>query len=620
MARTNPARRQALVDAAIEVLAAQGARGLTFRAVDVAAGVPTGTASNYFPNRDALLFQAGERVYERLGAGAEQVVVDDDEPRDRTLMVRLMVETVERIVTYRTGFLALLELRLEATRRPELREVLSARVQADLASNVAIHEAWRMPGDAVTVRVLYQALNWLAVDALTLPELLDGAALRQCVTEAVERIPPAHGRMTEHPLQRRTVRVLLISQVLAGAGFAAGVTVGALLAEDMLGSTGSAGIPVALMTVGSVLTAVGVGRISHHRGRRPGLATGYVVGALGGFGVVIAAALDSPALLLASFLLYGAGTATNLQARHAGADLATPARRGRAVSTVLVATTLGAVIGPNVTGPTGELAATLGLPALSGPFLLAGTAYALAAVSVTALLRPDPLLVARADAQAGTPRAQPASAAPLASGTAPAGAATPAPEPMDERAVWTGAGAMVLTQLVMVAVMTMTPIHMRDHGHSVGEAGFVISMHVAAMFLPSPLTGRLVDQLGRRPMIAAAGATLLVAGLVAAAAPADSMALLTFALVLLGLGWNFGLVGGTALLTDAVPLSRRPQVQGMVDVGVALSGSAGGVASGFVVASASYAALSFGGGLLALLLLPVLLGRPSGAPGADPST
>jgi MFS family permease len=398
--------------------------------------------------------------------------------------------------------------------------------------------------------------------------------------------------MSPEALYRRTLRVLLVSQVLAGAGLAAGVIVGALLAEDMIGSTGSAGLSAALLTLGSAAAAVGVGRLSQRSGRRPGLALGYSVGALGGAGVVAAAAIDSIALLCLSLLLYGSGTATNLQARYAGADLAPTDRRGRAVSTVLVATTLGAVIGPNLVEPTGALAEAVGIPELAGPFMLATAAYALAAVAVVILLRPDPLLVARATA-----------AAPAAVDAGSTGE----PAITAIGTVRLAAAAMVLTQLVMVAVMTMTPVHMRDHGHSVGDAGLVISIHIAAMFLPSPLTGQLVDRIGRRPVLAAGGVTLLAAGVLAAAAPPESMGLLTVALALLGLGWNFGLVAGTALVTDAVPLARRAETQGTVDLAVALSGATGGIASGFVVASASYAALSLIGGLLALALLPALL-------------
>jgi MFS family permease len=177
---------------------------------------------------------------------------------------------------------------------------------------------------------------------------------------------------------------------------------------------------------------------------------------------------------------------------------------------------------------------------------------------------------------------------------------------------------MIVTQLVMVAIMTMTPVHMREHGHGLGAAGLVISLHVAAMFLPSPVTGVLVDRLGRRPLIAAAGVTLLAAGLLAATAPPDSVALLAIALILLGLGWNLGLVAGTALLTDAVPLQNRARTQGTVDLGVALAGTTGGIGSGLVVAVTSFAALGLAGGLVALALVPSLLLTRSATAAAEP--
>lgn len=426
-------------------------------------------------------------------------------------------------------------------------------------------------------------------DATRTPDLTSGARW------AAPDVEVAH---------RHTLRVLLASQVLAGAGLAAGVTVGALLAEDMFGSTGWSGVPAALLTLGAAAAALGVGRLSQRSGRRPGLAAGYAVGAVGGAGVVTAAALDSIALLLLSLLLYGSGTATNLQARYAGADLAPAERRGRAVSTVLVATTVGAVAGPNLVGPTGALARGLGLPELAGPFLLATAAYGLAAVVVLAALRPDPFLLARALAARD--------AAELV-GQAPVGGSAPG----DRAGLRLGATAMILTQLVMVALMTQTPVHMRDHGHSLSAAGLVISIHVAAMFLPSPLSGFLVDRFGRRPVIAAAGTTLLLAGVLAAAAPADSLLLLSVSLALLGLGWNLGLVAGTALLTDAVPPAGRARTQGSVDLGVALAGAGGGITSGVVVAAAGYAALGLSGGLVALALLPALLTARRGRRSAD---
>ena len=323
------------------------------------------------------------------------------------------------------------------------------------------------------------------------------------------------------------------------------------------------------------------------RGRRPGLGLGFLAGGAGAVGVVVAAVSGSVALLFAALFVYGAGTATSLQARYAGTDLARPDERGTAVSIALLATTLGAVAGPNLVGPLGVLAGAIGVPALAGPFLLAAAAYLAAAVVLFALLRPDPFLVAR---ELPPP--------------APAAATTARPR---AGGVVVGATVMVLTQVTMIAIMTMTPVHMLAHGHGLEEIGVVIGIHVGAMYLPSLVTGRLVDRLGRVPMAAAAGVTLLVAGLTAALAPPDAVTPLVVGLALLGLGWNFGLIAGTALLVDATEPASRPQIQGGVDVLVALSGAGGGVLSGLVVAGFGFATLSLAGGLLALLLVPALL-------------
>ncbi|MEV2245506.1 TetR family transcriptional regulator [Streptomyces sp. NPDC049970] len=188
MVRRNDQRRAALVDAAIEVLAAEGARGLTFRAVDAEAAVPVGTASNYFANRDDLFTQAGARVYERLQPDEATIARQRSTGHDREAYAVLMRELVSRITSFRTGYLALLELRLEATRRPELREVLTQRVRADIDANVAYHEASGLPGDGTAVKLLILTLNWLIVEQLTLPEVFTEAEREELVTAAVERI------------------------------------------------------------------------------------------------------------------------------------------------------------------------------------------------------------------------------------------------------------------------------------------------------------------------------------------------------------------------------------------------------------------------------------------------
>lgn len=394
-------------------------------------------------------------------------------------------------------------------------------------------------------------------------------------------------------VQRRTLIVVVISQVLGGAGLAAGVTVGALLAQEMLGSEGVAGIPTALFTLGAAGAAYLIGRITQRSGRRLGSGLGFAVGGVGAIGVVVAAATGSTPVLFASLLVYGAGSATNLQARYAGTDLALPARRGTAVSIALVSTTLGAVAGPNLVGPLGGLASGLGLPVLSGPFLLAAVAYLASGIVLLVLLRPDPFLLARRLDAAGETGAVP-------------DAAAGAP-PRIGAGVYSGATVMVLAQITMVAIMTMTPVHMHAHHHDLGDVGLVISIHIAAMYLPSLATGFLVDRFGRTPVAVAAGVTLLVAGLFSAFSSGDSLPLTIVALALLGLGWNLGFIAGTALIVDGTVPANRARTQGAMDVLVALAGAGAGALSGLVVAGSSFVVLSLAGGALALLIIPVLL-------------
>ncbi|RAZ66468.1 MFS transporter [Planococcus maitriensis] len=396
-------------------------------------------------------------------------------------------------------------------------------------------------------------------------------------------------------LYKRTLWIVMLSQIFGGAGLAAGITVGALLARDMLGTESYAGLPVFLFTLGSAGAALIVGRLSQRFGRRTGLAAGFLTGGIGSIGVVFAAIWGNVFLLFLSLLVYGAGTATNLQARYAGTDLASTKQRGTAISVAMVATTFGAFAGPNLVGIMGDFAESIGVPALAGPFILAGAAYILAGIVLFALLRPDPLMVSRyiSDQQK---RDQAASGEEEVAGPA-----------VNSRGVFLGATVMVITQIVMVAIMTMTPVHMGHHGHSLNAIGMVIGIHVAAMYLPSLVTGVLVDKAGRVAMVVAAGVTLLAAGLVAAFAPGDSLFVLILALALLGLGWNFGLISGTALIVDSTKPKARAKTQGTVDVLIALAGATGGGMSGMVVAGTSFAVLSLAGGILSLLLVPVVI-------------
>ncbi|MGN4423489.1 MFS transporter [Bacillus cereus group sp. MYBK30-1] len=398
----------------------------------------------------------------------------------------------------------------------------------------------------------------------------------------------------QQKLYKRTLIIVSISQMFGGAGLAAGITVGALLAQQMLGTDAYAGLPAAMFTLGSAVAAFIVGKLSQRYGRRVGLATGFMVGGLGAIGVVMAAVTNSIILLLASLLIYGAGTATNLQARYAGTDLADKKQRATAVSITMVMTTFGAVAGPNLVGVMGNFAHSIGIPELAGPFILSAAAFMLAGLVLFVMLRPDPLIIANIIEKYKQEHTY-------------KGHAVTNEMVENKRGITVGAIVMILTQVVMVAIMTMTPVHMGHHGHGLSEVGLVIGFHVGAMYLPSLVTGILIDKVGRTAMSIAGGVILLAAGVLAAMAPNDSLILLVVALSLLGLGWNLGLISGTAQIVDSTEPSTRAKTQGKIDVFIALAGASGGAMSGMIVANSSYAALSLAGGAVALLLIPVVI-------------
>ncbi|WP_019415157.1 MFS transporter [Paenisporosarcina sp. TG20] len=395
-------------------------------------------------------------------------------------------------------------------------------------------------------------------------------------------------------LYRRVIFIASLSQIFGGAGLAAGITVGALLAQQMLGTAAYAGLPTALFTLGSAGAALLVGRLSQRYGRRPGLTTGFMLGGFGGLGVVLAAIINSIPLLFISLIIYGSGTATNLQARYAGTDLASKNQRAKAISIIMVSATFGAFAGPNMVDIMGEFALSLGIPALAGPFLLSGTAFILAGLVIFLLLRPDPFLTAKAIEAYKQENGQEETSLDTA-------------QAFSKKGVATGATIMVLTQMIMIAIMTMTPVHMRHHGHDLGDIGLVIGIHIGAMYLPSLFTGILVDKFGSTAMSVAGGATLTIASALATFAPGDSLFFLILALAFLGIGWNIGLISGTTKVVDSMEPLKRAKTQGTVDVYIALSGASGGALSGMVVAGSSYATLSLIGGLLSLILIPLML-------------
>ncbi|RBY76156.1 MFS transporter [Blastococcus sp. TF02-09] len=391
-------------------------------------------------------------------------------------------------------------------------------------------------------------------------------------------------------VQRRTVRVLGGGVALAGLGVTVGITAGGLLARDVAGTDSAAGLGQTAGVLGAAVLAVPLARISSSAGRRAGLAAGYAVSVLGAAVTVAAAAASSLLLLVAGLFLFGAATACGLQARYAAADLAVPEQRGRALSMVVWATTVGSVLGPNLAAPGADLGDALGLPPLAGAFVVSAAVFAVVGLLLLALLRPDPLVLARRlGGGAGAP--------PPRTGTRPA-----------MRAVWaTPAGRLGLTSVVvahsvMVGVMVMTPVHM---GHAGGGedavlrvVGLVISVHVAGMYLFSPLVGALADRVGAPSVVALGGVLLLVATAVSGTAGSSDSVQLGIGLLLLGLGWSCGLIAGSTLVTAAVDADLRPTAQGGTDLlmglGAALAGAIGGPLlawGGFGLVSAVSAAL-----------------------------
>jgi MFS family permease len=302
--------------------------------------------------------------------------------------------------------------------------------------------------------------------------------------------------------------------------------------------------------------------------------------------------LNSFVLLLAASALFGGGTTAVMLARYGAADLSMPAERGRAIGTVVFATTFGAVAGPNLLEPAGSVAGALGLPRLTGLYLCAAVAFAGAALLLMVLLRPDPLRVATTlarDESEPAIRDRMTLRELLAAPAAIAGLAT-----------------MVVANFTMVAVMAMAPVHMDEHGHDLRVIGLVVSLHIAGMFGPAPLTGRLTDRLGALPVAAAGTALLILAGALAGMAGHGAV-VIALALTLLGIGWNAGLIAGSTLLASAVPLSQRPRAEGAGELAMGFTAAGATAIAGPIVGLASYAALGFTAALAAAALVPLLI-------------
>jgi MFS family permease len=391
--------------------------------------------------------------------------------------------------------------------------------------------------------------------------------------------------------QRRTVAFLSAAQVLSGVGAGAVVSTGSLLAVDLSGADAWAGSVTTATTLGAAIASALLARLAHDRGRRPALATGLLVATAGALTAVAAGVLRSFPLLILAGALMGFGNAVNLQARFAATDLSTPDRRARDLSLVGWMSTVGAIAGPNLMGPSATLATAIGLPELTGMFVLSAAGMVAGMLVLWVGLRPDPYLASRQASPTGN---EPAPDRP--------GFLQGARVLLSYPNARTALVGMLAAHAVMVAVMSMTPVHLTGHGATITIVGMTVSLHIAGMYALAPVMGVLTDRLGARPMMAtglgAVAASTLIAGFSGASYP-----LTMVGLVLLGLGWSAATVAGSALLVDAVPGPVRVASQGVSDSLMSLAGGLGGALAGVALATVGYAGLGIAATITAVAAL-----------------
>lgn len=394
-------------------------------------------------------------------------------------------------------------------------------------------------------------------------------------------------------VQRRTLRVLVAGQLAAAAALSSAVTVGAFVVQRILGqSTPWGGIATATVTTGTAFMSQVLARMMNRRGRRYGLRFGYGMAIVGGLTAGIGAETKSLAIFVIGLFVYGSGQASNLMSRYAATDLAAPEQRGRAMSRILFASTFGAVLGPVLVQPAQWAGEELfGWHKYTGPWIFSAAFFIFSLFNASLRLKPDPLFLARelrGDAVGQVPQLRIRQAYAAAFETT-----------NGRIAVF----AMVVSQMSMVAVMTMTPVHLKFHGHETVNA-YIISLHIAGMYAFSPFVGRFSDRRGRHASIRIGG-VLLVAATAFSALSGDHYLLLFPALWLLGVGWSFGLIGGSSLLVDSVRDDSRVAVQGVADMSMSFCGGVAGFSSGFIRKAVGYHVLSTFALVLAALMVVV---------------
>ena len=394
-------------------------------------------------------------------------------------------------------------------------------------------------------------------------------------------------------LRQRTVGSLVAGVALGSVGYIAALTVATIVAKDLAGATALSGAPGAAVVLGAAVGSTLLSRLMIIRGRRAGLTTGYVIGVAGAFVATLAVVVRSLPLLLLAMILIGFANSANQLSRYTAADLYPPARRASAIGVVVWGATVGAVVGPNLVGWAGDMGERLGLPPLVGTYLLPIVFVGAAAILSFAMLRPDPYALAD-----------------HSEGAAIRGLGETSLERILRRPhVPVAMAALIVGQVVMTLIMTMTPLHMTDHGHGLGDVGLVLSAHTFGMFALSPISGRLTDRFGSPPIVLLGLTVICISALLSALAPADGGPFLFIALFLLGYGWNLGFVAGSSLLTHGLDLAERTRLQGLTDSLIWGSAAAASLSSGLVVAAAGFTSLGILGAAIVGIPAWLLIAR-----------
>ena len=396
--------------------------------------------------------------------------------------------------------------------------------------------------------------------------------------------------MTTAPLsahRRRLMTTLFAAQVCGSTGHSMSLAVGAIMAASITGTNTWSGMPVAVGSLGAALASWPLSRLMARTGRRPGLALGYGVAVIGAVLGIVGMAVGSFSLLLAGMTLFGIANTSNLLARYAAADISPGPQRGRAMGLIVWGSTVGSIIGPNLTGPALRIGAALGIPDTASAFLISVAGYAVAALLVTVFLRPDPLTIARhLQAIADTGRT-----------------ATPARSLaaiLADVRVQIAFATLAISQFVMISTTSTSPVYLHDQGHAVQTIGIAVSLHLGGMYVASPLSGFLCDRFGRFVMIGIGSLVLIGAVMMAGLAPGADRTMIIAALFLNGVGWNFAFVAGSALLTDALSPVERASIQGLADLVMGLMGASGSAAGGMILGVWGFAVLNTVGAVLVL--------------------